>query len=101
MKKNRSGALLRVIAKPQDREKLAAIMLAETTTLGLRVHEAERRVQARTVIEVETPHGKVRMKVTTDGFAPEYDDCRRVALESGVPLKQVIAEANHAYLKEF
>ena len=101
MKKNRPGTLLRVIAKPQDREALAAIVLAETTTIGLRIYEAERRVQARSLIEVETPHGKVRIKITSDGFAPEYDDCRQIALSSGVPLKQVIAEANLAYLKEF
>jgi uncharacterized protein (DUF111 family) len=61
---------------------------------------AERRVQARTWITVETPHGKVRMKVSGEGaYAPEYEDCRQVALDSGVPLKQILAEANYAYLK--
>jgi uncharacterized protein (DUF111 family) len=57
-------------------------------------------VQARHWVDVETPHGKVRIKVSVEGaYAPEYEDCRRVAQESGVPLKDVIAEANFAYLK--
>jgi uncharacterized protein (TIGR00299 family) protein len=100
MKKNRPGTLVRVIAKPEDRETLAQMMFAETSTLGLRIYSAERRVQARHFVEVETPHGKVRMKISGDGsFAPEYDDCRKLALASGVPLKQILAEANLAYLK--
>jgi len=45
MKKNRPGTLIRVIAKPEDREQLAKVMFAETTTLGLRIHSAERRVK--------------------------------------------------------
>jgi uncharacterized protein (TIGR00299 family) protein len=100
MKKNRPGTLVRVIAKPEDREALAQMMFAETSTLGLRIYSAERRVQARRVSEVETPYGAVRIKISADGsFAPEYDDCRKLALASGIPLKQVLAEANLAYLK--
>jgi len=100
MKKGRPGTLLRVLARPEDRERLAQTIFAETSTLGLRMYTAERRVQARHWVDVETPHGKVRMKVSTDGaYAPEYEDCRRIAQESGVPLKHVMAEANFAYLK--
>ena len=74
-------------------------MFAETSTLGLRIYSAERRVQARHMLEVETLHGKVKMKVAGDGsFAPEYEDCRRLALATGVPLKQILAEASLAYL---
>jgi len=100
MKKGRPGSLLRVVAQPHDREALAQIIFAETSTLGMRVHTAERRVQARSFVEVETPHGRVRIKVTGDGaYAPEYEDCRKLAHESGVALKQIIAEANYAYMK--
>ncbi|HLK19290.1 MAG TPA: nickel pincer cofactor biosynthesis protein LarC [Bryobacteraceae bacterium] len=100
MKKGRPGTLIRVIAKPEDREKLAQLIFAETSTLGLRTYSAERRVQARRLVEVETRHGKVHVKISSDGsFAPEYDDCRKLALQSGVPLKQILAEANLAYLK--
>ena len=100
MKKNRPGTLLTVIARPEDQETLAALVLRETSTLGLRISSAERRVEERHWIEVETPHGKVRVKVSgSGGFAPEYEDCRKLAAERGVPLKEVLAEANFAYLK--
>jgi uncharacterized protein (DUF111 family) len=100
MKKGRPGTLLRAIARPQDRESLAAIVFAETSTFGLRMYDAERRVQSRSWVDVETPHGKVRMKVSGEGaYAPEFEDCRRLALDTGVPLKQILAEANYAYLK--
>ena len=100
MKKGRPGTLLRVLARPEDREAMVETIFAETSTLGLRTYTAERRVQARHWVDVETPHGKVRMKVSSEGaYAPEYEDCRRIAQESGVPLKDVIAEANFAYLK--
>ncbi|MGA2580229.1 MAG: nickel pincer cofactor biosynthesis protein LarC [Bryobacteraceae bacterium] len=100
MKKGRPGTLLRVLARPEDRETMVQVIFAETSTLGLRTYSAERRVQARHWVEVETPQGKVRMKVSGEGaYAPEYEDCRRIAQETGVPLKHVIAEANFAYLK--
>jgi uncharacterized protein (TIGR00299 family) protein len=100
MKKNRPGMLLRVIARPEDREALAQMIFAETTTLGLRIYSAERRVKARRVAEVETRHGTVRIKIAENGsFAPEYEDCRRIARETGLPLKEILAGANFAYLK--
>jgi pyridinium-3,5-bisthiocarboxylic acid mononucleotide nickel chelatase len=101
MKKGRLGNLLRVIAKPADRENLAQLIFTETSTLGLRIYQAERRVQARTFAEVETPYGAVRMKVSGEGaYAPEYEDCRKLAIAAGIPLKQVLAAANHAYLSQ-
>jgi len=100
MKKNRPGTLVRVIAKPEDREALAQLLFTETSTLGLRTYSAERRVKSRRFVEVETPYGKVRMKIADDGsFAPEYDDCRDIAIKTGLPLKIILAEANLAYLK--
>jgi uncharacterized protein (TIGR00299 family) protein len=100
MKKNRPGTLLRVIARPEDQETLAALAFAETSTFGLRIYRAERRVEERRMVEVDTPHGAVRVKVSGSGeFAPEYEDCRRLALASGVPLKEILREANFAYLK--
>jgi pyridinium-3,5-bisthiocarboxylic acid mononucleotide nickel chelatase len=101
MKKGRPGHLLRVIAKPEHREGIAQLIFAETSTLGLRIYAAERRVQARSFTEVATPYGSVRIKVSSDGgYAPEYEDCRKLAEESGVALKHIIAEANHAYLNQ-
>jgi uncharacterized protein (DUF111 family) len=101
MKKGRPGHLLRVIAKPEQREALAQIVFSETSTFGLRIYAAERRVQARHWKEVETQYGKVRVKVSSEGYyAPEYEDCRKLAEASGVALKHIIAEANFAYLNQ-
>lgn len=97
MKKGRPGSLLRVIAKPEDQERLAELVFAETTTLGLRIYTAERRVQERELVEVTTPWGKVRVKISPTGAAPEYEDCKRLAEEHNVPLKDVIAAATVAY----
>ena len=60
------------------------MVFAETSTLGLRIHTAERRVEERRMVEVETPWGTVRGKIAGHGtgqemFAPEYDDCRALA----------------------
>jgi len=99
MKKGRPGTLLRVIARMEDREMLAQVVFSETSTLGVRVYSAERRVKARSFREVETPFGTVRMKVSAEGdYAPEYEDCKKLAAASGVALKRIIAEANFAYL---
>ena len=99
MKKNRPGSLLRVIARPEDQERLAQVVFAETSTLGLRIYSAERRVEERRIAEVETEFGKIRIKISGNGFAPEYDDCRAIAERTGTPLARVIAAANQAYLK--
>ncbi|MBI3695691.1 MAG: nickel pincer cofactor biosynthesis protein LarC [Acidobacteria bacterium] len=103
MKKDRPGFTLTVLAKPHDRERLSALLFAETTTLGIRAYPAERRVLERSWVEVETGLGRVRVKVARDGsqvrnFAPEYEDCRRLAREKGVPLKEIIQAANFAFL---
>jgi uncharacterized protein (TIGR00299 family) protein len=102
MKKNRPGSLLRVIARPEDQERLGQVIFAETSTLGLRMHAAERRVEERRIEEVATPWGPVRGKVSgkVSGpalFAPEYEDCRAIAERTGTPLKQVLAAAAEAY----
>ena len=102
MKKNRPGVLLRVIAQPTHQERLTDIIFAETSTLGLRIYPAERRVEERRIVEVETEYGKIRLKISGHGsFAPEYEDCRANAALTGTPLPKVIAAAQQAYLKAF
>jgi pyridinium-3,5-bisthiocarboxylic acid mononucleotide nickel chelatase len=101
MKKNRPGTLLRVIARPEHQEALAALVFAETSTFGLRMHTAERRVADRHHVEVNLGYGRVPVKVSADGtFSPEFEDCRKLAQAAGKSLKQVMADANLAYLKE-
>src|SRR5207244_7939599 len=83
MKKGRPGTLLRVLARPEDRDRLAGVIFAETSTLGLRMYSAERRVQSRRWVDVATPHGSVRVKVSGDGpSAPAYEACRIAAMLS-------------------
>jgi len=98
MKKSRPGTMLRVIAAPEDRDKLAAIVFAETSTIGLRWATWSRLVLPREERRVDTPWGAVRVKVATapDGttnVAPEYEDCKRLAAAHGVPLKTVMQTA--------
>ncbi len=98
MKKQRAATRIEVLSKPEDRERLAEILLKETTSFGLRITEAERRVQARRSVEVRTPYGTVRVKVAPDGAAsPEYEDCRHLAQSTGTPLKEILAAAAAAY----
>ncbi|MEJ7607125.1 MAG: nickel insertion protein, partial [Bryobacteraceae bacterium] len=97
MKKNRPGTMLSVIASPESQERLAQIVLRETSTLGLRVHTVERRVQQREFAEVETPRPGADKAFAGWFVCPEFDDCRKLAMEHGVPLKQVIADANAAF----
>jgi pyridinium-3,5-bisthiocarboxylic acid mononucleotide nickel chelatase len=102
MKKNRPGLEIRLLSKPEQAEALADLIFAETTTLGLRISTAERRVLERELVTVETPYGSVRVKVgrrngRVVNAAPEYEDCRRVALERGVPLKEVMQAAQTAF----
>jgi uncharacterized protein (TIGR00299 family) protein len=98
MKKNRPATLIRVIARPEDRDRLAAVVLAETSTFGVRIYAAERRVEPREFVDVQTEYGTIRVKVAANGtFAPEYEDCRRIARETGVPLKRILESASEAY----
>ncbi|MBN2006511.1 MAG: nickel pincer cofactor biosynthesis protein LarC [Anaerolineae bacterium] len=94
MKKNRPATLLRALCRPEDVPALAAILFAETTTLGVREHRVRRHTLPRESCTVETPYGPVRVKIARLGdgqvkSAPEYEDCRRLAGQHGVPLREV------------
>lgn len=104
MKKGRPGQLITVLAPHGRADALVDLFFRETTTIGVRAWEARRRVMAREMVRVETPYGAVAVKVSRlDGrvlnAAPEFEDCRRLALESGAPLKQVLAAAAAAFQK--
>ena len=103
MKKNRPGTLLTVLCKPEDSARLTQILFTETSTLGVRRRDEERQTLARRWVTVPTQWGEVRMKIasmngTITNYAPEYEDCRRIAEERRVPLKAVMQEATRAYL---
>jgi uncharacterized protein (TIGR00299 family) protein len=105
MKKGRPGMLLTILARTEDAQRLANIVFSETTTLGIRMREERREVLMRRAVPVRTAWGPVRMKVanlngTVMNYAPEYEDCRQIATEHGVPLKTVMQEAIRIYLDE-
>jgi len=104
MKKNRPGTLLTVLCKPEDSDRLTQLIFTETTTLGVRRRDEMRQTLARRWERVGTPWGEVRIKIasmngTVTNYAPEYEDCRRIAAEHRVPLKAVMQEAAQAYLR--
>jgi hypothetical protein len=105
MKKNRPGMLLTVICRPEDSPRLTQLFFAETTTLGVRMRREARATLTRRHVAVSTRWGEVRMKLagvngTVSNYAPEYEDCRRIAEEQHVPLKTVMQEAIKIYLDE-
>ncbi|HKV23804.1 MAG TPA: nickel pincer cofactor biosynthesis protein LarC [Candidatus Acidoferrum sp.] len=102
MKKNRPGVLLTVLSKPESVQGLMELIFAETTTFGARTYRAARRVLPREWVNVATSYGEVRVKVSRANgsvlhVTPEFEDCKRVAEEKGVPLQRVIAEAMRSY----
>ena len=102
MKKNRPGMLMTILCKPEGASRLTHLIFAETTTLGVRRRDEMRQTLARRWESVSTPWGAVRVKIasmngTVTNYAPEYEDCRRIAAEHHVPLKTVMQEATQAY----
>jgi uncharacterized protein (TIGR00299 family) protein len=102
MKKDRPSVLLTVLCRLETADATIEMLLAETTTLGVRYYEAKRRVLERTIETVETLYGPVRIKVARDGartlhFQPEYEDCARVAVSANVSLLEVHGAAAAAY----
>jgi uncharacterized protein (TIGR00299 family) protein len=98
MKKNRPGVLLTVLCGGAEADAFAEFLLRETTAFGVRVQLAERRKLQREFVTVNTPHGPVAVKLgKLDGqvlqAAPEYESCRRLAEQAGIPLKQVYEAA--------
>ncbi|HEV2297087.1 MAG TPA: nickel pincer cofactor biosynthesis protein LarC [Candidatus Acidoferrales bacterium] len=104
MKKNRPGQLVTLLCEPANRDRLIDLVFRETTTIGVRIHEVQRRTLARESMDVETPLGNIRMKIsrlngTVLNAAPEYEDCQRIAAQKNVPLKEVLATVNFYFQK--
>ena len=101
MKKNRPAVRLSVMAPLALQEETARIVLRESTAIGVRIQVCDRRVLQRREVIAETPWGPVRGKVCwghgiEKRVTPEYDDCRRIHQERGVPLAEVYREAMQA-----
>lgn len=102
MKKGRPGAVLKVVFKDSDRTRLLDIIFKETTTAGVRVYRTGREFLNRRIEDVETLYGTVKVKLLEDNkgktltASPEFEDCRRAALNSGVSIREVYKAAGSA-----
>jgi uncharacterized protein (TIGR00299 family) protein len=103
MKKGRPALMISALAEAEVRPAVAAAILRETTTIGVRYTLHERTVLARSIREVDTPYGSISIKLAADGdmivnAAPEFESCVAAARRHGVPVKQVFAAAQAAFL---
>jgi hypothetical protein len=101
MKKSRPAVTLKVLVPPTREEEIKEVMFAETKTLGMRITEVYKEYLDREIIEVDTPFGRLRVKLARRegqraNIAPEYEDCRKAAVKHGVPLKEIYAAAEEA-----
>jgi len=93
MKKGRIGHLVTVLTDSVNRDKCIAVLFSETSTLGVRIFEAHRRILERTIETITSPWGEVSVKShILDGkkyCVPEFEECKRIALRERIPLKEV------------
>ena len=104
MKKNRPGVLLSVLCGPDEKEAVMKLLFTETTTLGIRSYEVERRALRRSVVQVQTQYGRIGVKVAhlngrVVNEMPEFEQCREAAIRANVPLKVVEEAARVALAK--
>jgi uncharacterized protein (DUF111 family) len=103
MKKGRPAILLSVLTDKSMSAVMLDTIFRETTSIGVRIQEVGRKKLSREILTVETAYGKVRVKISKQGdeimtVTPEYEDCRKLAEEKQVPLKQVMEEAKAVFL---
>lgn len=101
MKKNRPGTLLSVLITPDKLEETQSIIFSETTSLGIRIQHIERKKLLREIITVDTIFGRVRVKIgkigqEVENISPEYEDCKKIAITEGIPLRTVHDEVKVA-----
>jgi uncharacterized protein (TIGR00299 family) protein len=102
MKKNRPGTLVSILCRPDQREKFLEMLFAETTTIGARSYEVQRRALARETVTVTTQFGPIDVKVArikngAVNAMPEFEQCRAAAQKTGVALREVQEAARAAY----
>ena len=101
MKKSRPGFKLTVLTEVGDRERIAAIIFRETTTIGLRFYRIGRLKLERNTVSVKTKNGNVSVKISKGPggiltASPEYEECAKLARKSKVPFKRIYDEAKAA-----
>ncbi|MBI5755339.1 MAG: nickel pincer cofactor biosynthesis protein LarC [Nitrospirae bacterium] len=102
MKKSRPAHMLSTITKLEHLDNIRRLVFKETTTIGVRISKMVRSILTREIKEVELPYGTVRVKIASDqngvrSISPEYEDCRKIAMETGMPLRDVMELARLTY----
>lgn len=104
MKKSRPSVVLTVLAKCGDEKKFTDIIFKETSTLGVRISHSLRYCMSRELVKVDTQYGAVRVKVASSEdimkFAPEYEDCKNIAMKTGMPINKVYELVSEKYRRE-
>ncbi len=103
MKKGRPGTILNVICKTDDLQKMSDIILAQTSSIGLRYYEAKRKKLKRELARIETPWGNINVKkilsVNGTGIYPEYEDLRKISKDKNIPIHELHIEVS-AFLNQ-
>jgi uncharacterized protein (TIGR00299 family) protein len=102
MKKNRPGVLLSILCDPEKKTEMTDLLFTETTTIGVRSYQVNRRALDRQIVRVETLYGLIDVKVArlngrVVNAMPEFDQCRQAAELKGVALKEVEDAARLAF----
>ena len=101
-KRGRPGVVISTLVPPEQTDAALSVLFRETTALGVRIQHIQRHTLPRRITSVQVCGGEVRMKVADvdhgqSKAAPEYLDCKRVAEQTGRPLKDIMEEAMLAY----
>ena len=104
MKKNRPGTKIEIICRKENQDRIIDRIFSESTTIGVRYYKTKRKILDRQLINIKTSFGMIQAKkiVEPDGFCrltPEYDVCKEIATEKGVPLKRVYDEIIKSKIK--
>jgi len=104
MKKGRPGILLTALTDQSKEDSVLDTIFRETTSIGVRILEMNRKKLSREIEEVDTVYGRIRIKISRRGdeiltATPEYEDCRKIADERQVPIKRVIDEAKKSFAR--
>jgi len=104
MKKGRPGTIVQVLCETGMEKVLGELLLKETSTIGVRFYRTERLKLHRETVEVKTRFGTVRTKVARAPWGskarPEYEDCKKVAMDNGIPVLDVYAETIKAFERD-
>jgi len=106
MKKNRPANMLSIVIYEQNLKEILEVLFSESTTLGVRIREIKRLKLAQQNFIAETKYGKIKVKVgmfkgEIKNIAPEYEDCKKIAEQHQVPLKEVYEEVKKVAYDKF